>query len=209
MAFWIKCIYFNDLHLRKGDKEVCENLLQGGMRWGQWRLGWESVIQNQTSWKFLFPKGWHLFIDDLVVQICMRLNFSNPKMGFLQVNRAWNTPYHCYQSLLLHKKRKIMIPRYCFGTKDLPTTLTGLLWGRNPNVYWKIPRPKKSTGANATFFWIFCWISRSQEPRGFFTWLKRSFSPKANTGTREALKNTERKVLLEDDKTSEWVSTKV
>ena len=43
-----------------------------------------------------FPKGWHLFIDDLVVQICMRLNFSNPKMGFLQGNRAWNTPYHCY-----------------------------------------------------------------------------------------------------------------
>ena len=140
--------------------------------------------------------------------------FSGPNLYEAQFSKPKNRIFARKQSMKhslslllvpsLHKKRKIMIPRYRFGTKDLPTTLTGLLWGRNPNVYWKIPRPKKSTGANATFFWIFCWISRSQEPRGFFTWLKRSFSPKANTGTREALKNTERKVLLEDDTTSEW-----
>ena len=71
---------------------------------------------------------------------------------------------------------------------NLPTTLTGFLCGSNPNVYWKIPRPWKRTGANATFFWILSWMSLSLDPRGLLTWLKRSFSPKANTGTREALK---------------------
>lgn len=71
---------------------------------------------------------------------------------------------------------------------NLPTTLTGFLWGSNPKVYWKIPRPWKRTGAKATFFWIFIWMSRNLDPRGLLTWLKRSFSPKANTGTREALR---------------------
>lgn len=70
---------------------------------------------------------------------------------------------------------------------DLPTTLTGFLYGINPKVYWKIPRPWKSTGANATFLWIFSWMSRSRDPLGLLTWLNSSFSPNAKTGTREAL----------------------
>ena len=83
----------------------------------------------------------------------------------------------------------------------LPRTLTGFLWGKNPNVYWKIPRPWKRTGAKATFFWIFSWISRSQDPLGLCTWLNRSFSPKANTGTRDAL---ERKYDRKNKLVSKW-----
>ena len=69
----------------------------------------------------------------------------------------------------------------------LPTTFIGFLCGKKPNVYWKIPRPWKRTGANATFFWIFSWISRNHDPLGLLTWLNTSFSPNANTGTNEAL----------------------
>lgn len=135
-----------------------------------------------------------------MLNILLNFSFFSSWTKFLFAQpKTWHYTRLYLPYIWWHKTKKVFLMWL-----DLPTTFTGFLYGINPKVYWKIPRPWKSTGANATFLWIFSWISRSRDPLGLLTWLNSSFSPNAKTGTREALQTEQHPSVISTSQTKLW-----
>ena len=99
-----------------------------------------------------------------------------------------NVPFFMWLARVYTTRQTLYFYEEGTAKHNLQTVWIGLLYGSNPKVYWKTPRPWKSGGANPISSFTFVCQWRSAEPEGLLTWSYKSFSPKENTGTKDALK---------------------